>query len=594
MVPLFTGRKTECEEITGHLTSGSARIVSIWGSPGIGKTSVAITVGHHLHSLGLPVYYLSLRGLQSKVDLASKLLSLLKLPIASEQQRQQYSSIDDEISYLFSEFSEPFTIILDNADELLTGGQEVKEDITNFLADILRQSEKLTLVITTREYLKFMNVQFQSHKGVRISPLDEHSSQSLVHLLLPDVSVTDCKRVSEICGHVPLAIKILCVLISEDYQVSQVVESLQNHTIVEMLDNPDFPSNVRLQLLLNSSFQRLSAQEKEALMSLSVFPESFDPRVAAAVLGISEINVTRSVLHNLQRKSLLQLSSMPDTFLMHPLIKQFARQKHASTADSYHSLGDTQHAQGDFSSALQSAQRALDIRLKLFGEEHASTADSYHSLGDTQHAQGDFSSALQSAQRALDIRLKLFGEEHASTADSYHSLGDTQHAQGDFSSALQSAQRALDIRLKLFGEEHVSTADSYHSLGDTQHAQGDFSSALQSAQRALDIRLKLFGEEHASTADSYHSLRNTQHAQGDFSSALQSAQRALDIRLKLFGEHYSSTAGRYHSLRETRHTRGKFTPAGQTLEHGVSLWIVFLGTVTTRMRLYSQAKRCVA
>ena len=107
--------------------------------------------------------------------------------------------------------------------------------------------------------------------------------------------------------------------------------------------------------------------------------------------------------------------------------------------------------------------RTLDIRLKLFGEEHSSTADSYHTLGDTQQAQGNFS-AFWSKQRALDIRLKLFGEEHSSTADSYHTLGDTQHALGDFSSAFQSKQRALDIRLKLFGEGHSRTADSYHTL----------------------------------------------------------------------------------------------------------------------------------
>jgi len=72
----------------------------------------------------------------------------------------------------------------------------------------------------------------------------------------------------------------------------------------------------------------------------------------------------------------------------------------------------------------------------MFREEHSSTAESYHSLGLTQHAQGEFSTALESTQRALDIKLKLFGEEHSTTADSYHSLGDTHHEQGDFSAAL--------------------------------------------------------------------------------------------------------------------------------------------------------------
>ena len=55
-------------------------------------------------------------------------------------------------------------------------------------------------------------------------------------------------------------------------------------------------------------------------------------------------------------------------------------------------------------------------------------------------------SALQSDQRALNIRLNLFGEEHSDTAESYVYLGVTQHSSGDFLSALQSSQRALDIK----------------------------------------------------------------------------------------------------------------------------------------------------
>ena len=77
-----------------------------------------------------------------------------------------------------------------------------------------------------------------------------------------------------------------------------------------------------------------------------------------------------------------------------------------------------------------------DIRVKLFGEEHRDTAENYFSIGVTQHALGNCSSALQFHQRALDIRVKLFGEEHPDTAKSYFSIGVTKHALGNFSSAL--------------------------------------------------------------------------------------------------------------------------------------------------------------
>lgn len=65
------------------------------------------------------------------------------------------------------------------------------------------------------------------------------------------------------------------------------------------------------------------------------------------------------------------------------------------------------------STSIQTA-RSQYKRL-LSGEEHPNAAQSYFSIGVTQHA-GDVLSALQSVQRALDIRVKLFGKEHPDTA----------------------------------------------------------------------------------------------------------------------------------------------------------------------------------
>ena len=73
----------------------------------------------------------------------------------------------------------------------------------------------------------------------------------------------------------------------------------------------------------------------------------------------------------------------------------------------------------------------------------------------------DLTSALQSNQRALDVRLELFGEKHEKTADSYDSLATTQLTTNELMSALQAHQRALDIRLELFSMKKEETADSY-------------------------------------------------------------------------------------------------------------------------------------
>ena len=112
MVPNFTGRQSEVEEIIGHVTSESTRLVSIWGSPGFGKTLVAIAVGHALQTQGLPAYWVSLRGLQSKADLTSKILSLLRQPTINNQPSDQRLSHDDEICLLFNKISKQSVFIL--------------------------------------------------------------------------------------------------------------------------------------------------------------------------------------------------------------------------------------------------------------------------------------------------------------------------------------------------------------------------------------------------------------------------------------------------------------------------------------------------
>ena len=233
--------------------------MSIWGSPGFGKTSVATEVGHQLQTGGLPVYFFSMRGLLSKADLTMS---------------------EDELPLFLGEISDDFVMILDNADELLeSGAPNVKEDFINLLEDILGQFKNLTF-LTTRESLEYINVHFEGHQAVRIGPLHESFAQTLVGGLLPEATASDCSKIAKICGFVPLAMKLLCSSFTEDNaQLSQFLDGFEEFiesNIFELLDNPDYPSNLRLKLLFESSFQRLSLyQRKKRWYHLVFFLEIF-------------------------------------------------------------------------------------------------------------------------------------------------------------------------------------------------------------------------------------------------------------------------------------------------------------------------------
>lgn len=905
-VPYFTGRQKECDEIIGHLFSESTRIVSIWGSPGFGKTSVAIAVGHEIQSRGLPVFWLSLRGLRSKADLTSKLLSFFRQP-SKNTFAAQHLSRDDELCQLFNEISDDLVFILDNADDLLESGlpKVNREEVIEFLEEILRRNQNVKFAITTRESFGFLDLHLEFHQSaVRIRPLEEASSRSLVHELLPDASTSDCKRITQICGHVPLAIKLLCSSISEDSaQPSQFLNELlvsSTESIVEMLDSSGYPTNHRLRFLFNSSFERLCEQEKEALVSFSVLPENFDAEVAASVLG-KTLRLTKNILQSLERKSLLDSSLERRSFKMHKLLQLFARERgnnemkeifydsktrfhayylslfkklneqfltgrsmsafiafyedkqnivqslvdgcsypetanhvfdvldnaeifldsifwtHAGATCPFDLIYDSalkaasrygntvyyrrllvsksfgqlmwgaqggsvkllrevdeirqaatpctsdekakylcyfgmyQLVTGETESGVKYLQKALplmrnspehrilrlvifqifslywqgaknpshsrqfygkalfesmaigDIQLLVIPSSEMETANEtkgrkipnrcadalcnkpmevqiiYHVLQASQHLPvigtnkslqdivlkirddveaalpcgetGLFSfhrvvvaallnvcskckekenlahsqtsreqkpqeksgnskhkteeeycsassnknckdpdnvknkqcilvssGALQSRQRATDIAIERFGAEHPNTADSYHTLGITQHLLGDFSSALRSLQKALNIRQMVLGDDHLGTADIYRSLGATYYQLGDFSAALQCRQQALDIRRKVLGEEHPSLVECYGELSCTQFALGDFSLVVESDQRALEVCMKMFGEEDPRTPCILLSLANTQRLLGDLTTALEYAECALCITVRLFGT----------------
>ena len=325
--PHFIGREKECEEIIGHVTSDSTQIVTVWGSPGFGKTSTAIAVGHQLQKDGQPVCFISLRELNSKDDLTSKLLSHFR----TADSKNQSLTPADEIGFIFERQSDPCFLVLDNADDLFECGEpDVKETTVNLIKDLLNRSEKVKFILTTREPMAYLDMSLQGHKSTRIGELDKLSSSALVKKLLPHASSSDAIKIVHMCGQVPLAIWLLCKLLSDDSaQCSAALDELMlsKSSLLELLDNPEYTSDARLKTLFESSFLRLSSRDQEALVSLSVLPETFDLEIATAVLGLERSTETKEVLRRLQGRALIDRCSNSDKFSIHKLLQSFAKDK---------------------------------------------------------------------------------------------------------------------------------------------------------------------------------------------------------------------------------------------------------------------------
>ena len=88
----------------------------------------------------------------------------------------------------------------------------------------------------------------------------------------------------------------------------------------------------------------------------------------------------------------------------------------------------------------------------------------YNNIGLVQQKLQDYTSALQSHQRALEIFRKTLGDNNPVTAAEYCNVANTQRKLGDYTSAIQSQQRALEIRRERLGDNHPETVESYRRL----------------------------------------------------------------------------------------------------------------------------------
>lgn len=322
-IPNFVGRQDQCKEIQSHLADENTRIVNVWGPPGFGKTSVAISVAHQLREKNIPVYFAPLRGMVSKEELVSKLLSIFAVDM-----RMPHVSSSHWLIHCLQQVQDRFVVILDNADDLLESEHaKQKQQVLRFIDEILTQCGHIKLLLTTRASLDFLRHSLPINL-VKTNALDDVSSTNLIRSLLPGVSDSDCNCIMKECGNVPLSMRLMCSIIREEnISVEELKDELRNSTIVEVLDSESLPEDCRLKILINKSFQRLPVREKKAFVSLAVFPGWFNAKEATAVLGVKSDVTTKKIIRTLERNSLIDSGESFTRFTMHSLFRSFVEEQ---------------------------------------------------------------------------------------------------------------------------------------------------------------------------------------------------------------------------------------------------------------------------
>ncbi|MBW4594736.1 MAG: tetratricopeptide repeat protein [Brasilonema angustatum HA4187-MV1] len=280
----------------------------------------------------------------------------------------------------------------------------------------------------------------------------------------------------------------------------------------------------------------------------------------------------------------LSLSEKGEYGKAEPLLKQALQirlkvlgEEHPDTASSFNNLAGLYEFQGRYDEAEPLYNQALQIRLKVLGAEHPHTASSFNNLAALYDSQGRYDEAEPLFNQALQISLKVLGAEHPNTATSLNNLALLYDSQGRYDEAEPLYNQALQISLKVLGAEHPDTARNLNNLALLYDSQGRYDEAEPLYNQALQISLKVLGAEHPDTARNLNNLALLYDSQGRYDEAEPLYNQGLQIYLKVLGEEHPETAKSLNSLAGLYKSQGRYDEAEPLYNQGLQIFLKALG-----------------
>ncbi|MEU9331819.1 tetratricopeptide repeat protein [Streptomyces sp. NPDC048290] len=337
----FTGRAEAVERVMGWLAptgepSGVAAVSVVAGMGGVGKTALALHTAHRAHTAGwFPggVLFADLHGhsLGAPVEpgaVADQFLRALgvkggELPRTVEEKLDLWRMRLDGLARQ----GRPLLIVLDNA----RGAAQT--------APLLPGPPHHAL-LTSRQALSGLSAQHLS-----LDPLDADGALGLLDRALraggtgddrvADVP-EDAARLVALCGHLPLALRIIAALLRDEPdrsladQAADLADARTRLDALDYADTDDHGHPLAVRATFDLSYRRLSPAQARVFRLLSAAPgPDLSTRAAAALLGAPN---ARPLLAALARAHLLRRTA-DERWSLHDLLQLYALEKGEERAE---------------------------------------------------------------------------------------------------------------------------------------------------------------------------------------------------------------------------------------------------------------------
>jgi tetratricopeptide (TPR) repeat protein len=149
------------------------------------------------------------------------------------------------------------------------------------------------------------------------------------------------------------------------------------------------------------------------------------------------------------------------------------------------------------------------------------TANSFYNLGFVYRGIGNHPEALRMFQKALHLRLQIFGPMHHYVASAYDEIGLEWMEQNENDSAIVYFQKALKVHTDKPGTKSFMRAYEYRHIGSAYVNKREYTIAMDYYKEALEINLKYYGKKHEQVSQSYSDIANIYLRESDFAKAVE-------------------------------------------------------------------------
>jgi len=315
----FVGREGELATLADLIADPQARIITITGPGGMGKTRLALeAAGRELRKdsqFSDGIFFVSLAPLEAAEEIVSALATALDFHF-----QDSGNETEQLLSYLRNK---QMLLVMDNFEHIL--------DSRALLAEINKRAAEVTLLVTSRERLQMRREQLFPLQGLTLPQSAAYVEKApaaqlflnICRRVLPDFQLLegDDEQILRICQLVegmPLGLELAASwagLLPLPEIAAEIEQSLRVLSS-ELHDAPVRHQSMRA--ALDVSWAMLSKEKKRAFQELTVFRGGF---TRAAALEVADASLP--ILVTLVNKSWLSYNRQNDRYQIHELLRQY-------------------------------------------------------------------------------------------------------------------------------------------------------------------------------------------------------------------------------------------------------------------------------